>query len=311
MLPHRYNELMIPNAVLAAIHTRLVRELAPPTHALRPLRIDSAIAGWVGDTRASHLAQFRDVLDVAADRIAFATGIEDRAARTAAMARVARALANDGLLTAWRDERYAIASGFGAPPWFELERAAARFFGVHTYAVHVNGLVRRADGDIAMWIARRSDSKAIDPGMLDNLVGGGIAAGQSVAATVIKEASEEAGIDAPLAEQSIAAGTVRLCRAQPDGLQRETIFLYDLWLPDDFTPACRDGEAVAHRLVPLQETGALIANEAGPDVVTADASLVILDCLLRHGAIAEGTPLRRDLVALGHPEANPCCTFAS
>ena len=122
-----------------------------------------------------------DTFDVRDDGISFAAGHDSAAARTSALDRVARMLAAEGLLTAWRDERYAVASEFGAPAWFVLERAAARYFGIHTYAVHVNGLVRRGD-EIAMWIARRSPTKSIDPGMLDNLVGGGIAAGQSVAA---------------------------------------------------------------------------------------------------------------------------------
>jgi 8-oxo-dGTP pyrophosphatase MutT (NUDIX family) len=121
---------------------------------------------------------------------------------------------------------------------------------------------------------------------------------------VIKEAFEEAGIDAPLAAQSVAVGTLDVCREQPDGFQRETIFVYDLWLPQDFVPACRDGEAVEHRLVPLHDAAALIANSAGPDVVTADASLVILDCLLRLEAIAPDARLRNELAALRHPA---CC----
>jgi len=305
----RYNGRMIASGVLAAIHARLARELAPPTPVLRPLRIDGAVAGWVDDERASRLAQF-DVFDVAADRIVFTAGIDDRASRTAAMARVARQLADDGLLTRWRDERYEVAQEFGAPPWFELERAAARYFGVLTHAAHINGLVRRSDRAVAMWIARRSDTKAIDPGMLDNLVGGGIATGHTVASTVIKEAFEEAGIEASVASHAIGVGKVHICRQQPDGLQRETIFVHDLWLPEDFVPECHDGEVVEHALVPLDDTAALIAGAAGPDAVTADASLVILDCLLRHGAISAHAPLRRPLESLRIP-SHPSCAFSS
>ncbi len=103
-----------------------------------------------------------------------------------------------------------------------------------------------------MWIARRSPTKAIDPGMLDNLVGGGIAAGQSVAATLVKEAWEEAGIDAAARAHAQPAGAVHLCREQPDGLQRETIFVHDLWLPVGLRRrAGQDGEVVDHRLVSL------------------------------------------------------------
>ena len=140
---------------------------------------------------------------------------------------------------------------FGAPPWFLLERAAARYFGVRTYAVHINGLVRRGD-ETLMWIARRSPTKAIDPGLLDNLVGGGIAHGQSIASTVVKEAWEEAGIPPDTAVTASPAGEVHVCRELADGLERETIFVYDILLADDFTPACQDGEAVEHRLVALR-----------------------------------------------------------
>jgi 8-oxo-dGTP pyrophosphatase MutT (NUDIX family) len=262
--------------------------------------VERAAAGWLDDARAARLAAMADVFDVRDDGISFDAGIKSARERSEALERVARSLAADGLLTAWRDERYAVAPEFGAPPWFELERAAARFFGIRTYAVHVNGLVRR-DREVLMWIARRSPDKAIDPGMLDNLVGGGIAAGQSVATTAVKEAWEEAGIAASLAALAQPAGAVHLCRGQPDGLQRETIFVHDLWLPAHFVPAGQDGEAVEHRLASLRDVGALVANDDGPDVVTADAALVMLDCLLRHGAIAPDAPEYGALEALRHP----------
>jgi 8-oxo-dGTP pyrophosphatase MutT (NUDIX family) len=286
---------MIDASTLSAIRRRLGAQLAGPEHSFRPLRVGREAAGWLDDFRAERLAAFDDVFAVRADDVSFVAGLEDAADRTRALERVTRALAADGLLTAWRDERYAVAPAFEAPPWFELERAAARYFGIHTWAAHVNGLVRR-DGEIAMWIARRSPTKSIDPDRLDNLVAGGIAAGQSVASTVVKEAWEEAGIAAAVAAGAQRAGTVHICREQPDGLQRETIFVHDLWLPADFVPDGQDGEVAGYRLVPLCEAALLIANDDGPDVVTADAALVMLDCLLRHGAIA---PDASDYVALG------------
>ena len=176
------------------------------------------------------------------------------------------------------------------PPAFLLERAAARYFGIRTRAVHVNGLVDTGSG-AAMWIARRSPAKAIDPGMLDNLVGGGIAAGATVAGTLVKEAWEEAGIDAALASQARPSGTVQVRRMQPDGLQHETIHVHDLWLPRSFVPANQDGEAVEHRLVPLSGVPALLARSEPPDALTADASLVALSALIRLGAIDADAPL--------------------
>ena len=291
---------MIDSTTLAAIRVRLTVALAQPRRALRPLLVEHHVTGWVDDMRAAHLATFTDIFDVRDDGLTFVHAIDTAAARTAALDRVTRSLASEGRLTAWRNERYAVASEFGTPPWFRLERAAARFFGIQTYAAHVNGLVRRGD-EIKMWIARRSPTKSIDPDLLDNLVGGGIAAGQSIAATVVKEAWEEAGVAESVAALAQPAEAVHICREQPDGLQRETIFVHDLWLPIEFAPSCQDGEVVDFRLVTLAEAAHLIANEDGPDVVTADASLVILDCLLRHGAIATSAPDYVALEVLRHP----------
>jgi 8-oxo-dGTP pyrophosphatase MutT (NUDIX family) len=141
-----------------------------------------------------------------------------------------------------------------------------------------------------MWIARRSAQKAVDPGLLDNLVGGGIAAGFRVDDTVVKEAWEEAGIDEAIARRARPAGIVHVVKPMFDGLQRETLFVHDLALSAQFVPHNRDGEAVEHRLVDLQEAARIIAVEHGDDEATLDASLVVLDYLVRQGAIRPDQP---------------------
>jgi 8-oxo-dGTP pyrophosphatase MutT (NUDIX family) len=258
--------------------------LAAPSARYRPFCVGTVIVGWLDDARADKLAGFRGVFDVEAARITFKPGPVDCSSRTAALEEVTRALSAESHLSAWRDERYAVADRFEGEPIFLIERAAARFFGIKTYAAHVNGVVA-GQGGVRMWIARRSAFKGIDPGMLDNLVGGGIAAGSTVRSTLVKEAWEEAGISPDVAAMSQFAGDVRICRAQPDGLQRETIFVHDLWLAPDFLPDNQDGEAVEHRLVDLAQAAVLIAQQEAPDIVTADASLVILDFLLRQGTL--------------------------
>jgi hypothetical protein len=65
-------------------------------------------------------------------------------------------------------------------------------------------------------------------------------------------------------------------------------------------PANQDGEAVEFRLVELAEAARLIGVTAGPDEVTIDASLVVLDFLLRHGAIGADAPGYVALEALRH-----------
>ncbi len=288
---------MIDTATLDTLHRRLAILLAPPARHYLPLRIEGVVIGWLTGERARRLAEFDRVFRVDALEASLVPQLVTEPERSAALAEVTAQLAAEGALTAWRDERYAVAPGLTATPWLYLERAAARYFGIHTWAAHLNGLVRDAGGPY-VWLARRSPNKAIDPGLLDNLVGGGMAAGSTPAATLVKEAWEEAGIAPELARSAMAAGKIEIRRDQPDGLQWETVFAYDLWLPASFVPANQDGEAVAHVRVDFAEAARMIGCAAGPDEVTADASLVMLDCLLRHGAIDPAGPHFGPLAAL-------------
>jgi 8-oxo-dGTP pyrophosphatase MutT (NUDIX family) len=273
-------------AIVTAIRTRLEPLLQPPPGVYYPFIVDRRALGWVDPARARRLSWFDETLVVGADSVRFADGIDTPSERSEAIDAVARVLSEEGLLSAWRGERYAVVDEFGEAPMFELERCAARYFGIRTFAAHVNGIV---DGGRAakLWFGRRSPHKAIDPGLLDNLVGGGIPVGATVVATVIKEAWEEAGIPASLAIRAHPAATLTICRAHPLGLERETVFAHDLELPRDFSPAAIDGEVVEFRLATVADAARLIAQQDGTDVVTADASLVVLDWMLRNGAIAD------------------------
>lgn len=296
---------MRADGIVPAIHARLAQALAAPQGEYLPFRIGDDTVGWLDPARAARLSAFASVFDRAIGEVRLAATLADCGARTAAVEEVTRALSARGLLSAWRDERYAVAVEFGAAPLVDIERAAARYFGVRTYAVHINGLVRSGHGGLRMWLARRSATKAIDPGLLDNLVGGGIATGYGVLDTLRKEAWEEAGIPASVAARARPQGSIDICRAQAQGLQRETIFVYDLELDAGFTPANQDGEAVEHRQLTLCDAARLITADYGDDAVTADASLVILDCLLRHGALGPDPAGIRALSAFRHAMLEP------
>ena len=277
------------DAILPAIRARLDAALAAPHPRYRPWRVDGETLGWIDNARVERLGRFAEVFVVTDDAVAFVPALVGVAARSEAMAVVARRLHADGELPAWRDELYAVAPAFDAPMTFALERGAARWFGVRTYAAHVNGYVA-GDGGPRLWFARRSAMKGIDPGMLDNLVGGGIAAGDTVLETVVREAWEEAGIAPHIARGAQAHRAVRIRRALPDGLQDETVHIHDLALAAGFVPSNQDGEAVDHRLVDLRTAARLLAATTGPDVVTVDASVVTLDFLLRHGVFTPPIP---------------------
>jgi 8-oxo-dGTP pyrophosphatase MutT (NUDIX family) len=261
-----------------AIAARIAATRAFDPSRYLPFELDGEIAGYVRQDLARHLERFPDVF-VTGRRVGFHQAVADPATRTGAMARVARDLAAHGLLSPWRDETYAIVAAPGRAPSFDLERAAVRFFGFTAHSVHVNGLT---DGGRAMWIAQRSPHKAIDPGMYDNLIGGGIASGTTCEHTLRKEAWEEAGVGPELAAAAVPAARICTQRESADGLHAEIIEIYDIDLPADFVPANQDGEVAGFRRLTLQEVVAELEADAP---YTVDAAAVALECLARRGVI--------------------------
>jgi 8-oxo-dGTP pyrophosphatase MutT (NUDIX family) len=239
--------------------------------------IDAQQVGWIRSSDVPLLARWPDVFELGAGRVTMSPRFASVDERSAALAVVIGALAAEGRIPGWRDETYAIRNAFDAPPLAYIERAASRFFGTMTYAVHLNGVVEYAAGAPQLWIARRSETKATDPGMLDNVVAGGIGWGFSIETTIVKECWEEAGIPEQIAAQAVAGRAVHVLQSLPEGTQAEQIFIYDLSLPEDFAPHNQDGEVGEHRLARIDEVARWIEEGA----MTVDASLATLDCLLR------------------------------
>ncbi|KVU04609.1 NUDIX hydrolase [Burkholderia ubonensis] len=243
--------------------------------------------GWVRRSDAARLARWPDVFDLTDDRVTLSDRYDTVDARSMALASAIGALAAEGAIPGWRDEIYAIRNRFDDPPLAYIERAASRFFGTQTYAVHLNGIVEYAARPGApaapqMWLGRRSATKATDPGMLDNVVAGGIGWGLSVHETLAKECWEEAGIPPELAARAIAGRAVQVLCSLPEGTQSELLFVYDLPLPRDFAPHNQDGEVVEHLLAGVPEVIGWLRDGRA----TLDASLAMLDTLLRHRWLA-------------------------
>ncbi|MBN3760226.1 DUF4743 domain-containing protein [Burkholderia sp. Ac-20365] len=261
------------------------RRFDPASHV--PFVIDGERVGWIRASDVPLLTRWPDVFDIDTQRVALAPLYNTVDLRSAALGSVIGALAAEGCIPGWRNETYAIRNAFDAPPLAYIERAASRFFGTMTYAVHLNGVVEYADSASPrapqLWIARRSDTKATDPGMLDNVVAGGIGWGFSLAETLVKECWEEAGIPEEIAARAVAGRTAHVLQSLPEGTQAEQIFIYDLALPADFAPRNQDGEVGEHRLARIEDVAQAIEEGA----MTVDASLATLDCLLRRRWIDE------------------------
>jgi 8-oxo-dGTP pyrophosphatase MutT (NUDIX family) len=119
------------------------------------------------------------------------------------------------------------------------------------------------------------------------MVAGGQPVGLGLLENVIKEAQEEANIPLALAQQAKAIGTLDYRQEGWRGLDNSTIYVYDLWLPEDFVPENTDGEVIAFERMPLAEIARLTEmTEEFKD----NCNLVNIDLLLRTGWITPQHP---------------------
>jgi 8-oxo-dGTP pyrophosphatase MutT (NUDIX family) len=192
------------------------------------------------------------------------------------------ALREQGLIRAWRGEWFAVPSLRDGRRIARIERAAARFWGTLTMGAHCNGFVADAAGrPERLWIARRSSTKATDPGLLDNLIGGGVPDGQAPLQAVLREGFEEAGLLPTQMAGLRAAAVLRLHRDIAEGLQLEDLHSFDLALPAHWQPQNQDGEVAGFECVTLARAVQLALTGA----MTLDAARVTLDFAQRHGRL--------------------------
>ena len=291
-------------AVLPCLNA--ARRFDPARHV--PFVIGATQVGWIRRADLSLLAPWPSIFTIEASCIVLVPELDSVDARSRALGTVIDALAAAGHIPGWRNETYAIRNRFDDPPLAMIERAASRFFGTQTFAVHLNGVVGageagegEGEGETRMWIARRSLQKATDPGMLDNLVGGGIGWGYGIEETLVKECWEESGIPEALVRRAVRGSTIHVLQEIEEGTQAEQLFVFDLDVGADFEPRNQDGEVLDHRLAAIEDVLAWIEDAA----LTVDSSLAALDWMARHAPL--DPDVRAGLAALsvapgaGHP----------
>nr|WP_197974912.1 DUF4743 domain-containing protein [Phaeovibrio sulfidiphilus] len=246
-----------------------------------PFFIDGKAVGWIPRPVLPRLRDFSGVFRFFGDHVALDERLSTLEARSRAMEDVVAALHGDGFIRSIRGEMYRVSSGWTAPTLMLLDRGAVTLFGVRAYGVHLNGIVRTGE-EFKMWIARRSPDKAVAPGKLDNIVAGGQPAGLSLRDNLIKEAREEAGFTAPLMRHARSAGFVSYRMEVPGGLRCDTLFVYDLEVPDQVTPRCTDGEVQEFMLWPVERVMSTLRET---DDFKFNVALVLIDFGIRHGLI--------------------------
>jgi 8-oxo-dGTP pyrophosphatase MutT (NUDIX family) len=249
-------------------------------HSRRPFHLQGRAVGSVATDHLPLLQAAGEAgapVQVLADRVQW-TG--STATQTADFDALNRRLRDQGAIRAWRDEPFAIFCPSSGAVLGHFERAASRFWGTLTLGAHTTGYVADAQGQPqALWIAQRALDKATDPGLFDNLIGGGVPLGQSPHQALVREGWEEAG--ATDTEMALArpASVLTLQRDVAEGLQFEQVHSFDLPLPAHWRPQNQDGEVAGFRLMAPAEAQALALAGA----MTVDAALVTLCFLQRHG----------------------------
>jgi len=146
-----------------------------------------------------------------------------------------------------------------------------------TQAVHLSGWSQNGH----LWVARRSLTKATDPGMWDTLVGGLISSQEDVQVGLVRESDEEAGLEA----QDIATRTpirtiARMLRQVPEGYQVEDVLTCECVLPAHVIPKNRDGEVMEIQLIAPATVFSMLTQGA----FTLEASIVLTEDLLRRAS---------------------------
>jgi 8-oxo-dGTP pyrophosphatase MutT (NUDIX family) len=258
-----------------------------------PFIVAGLQVGEVKHTFATQLAIISVSFRQETDALYWNCPANDFVTRNQAMDELTETLLTAKLLPYRHGELYPVTTGHRDQPLFLMDRALVPYFGVRAFGQHMNGYIRR-NGEIHMWIARRSLQKPQEPGKLDNMVAGGLPWGLDLDENLTKECWEEAGIPAELAAQAHATGYISYRCETERGLKPDTMYCYDLELPDDFTPHCTDGEVEEFYLWPLERVAQQVHNT---DDVKLNCNLVIIDFLIRHGYITEEHSEYADLVA--------------
>jgi len=251
-----------------------------------PLVVEGKNIGILLPHVADDLKCFPDVFDAYQDKVELKGCYSDFESRTKVICRVIEDLKKNKqdkhiALKGWRNECYSISSDSSSSPLFDLERAACPVLGVKGYGTHMNGFVNHSKLGLCLWIATRSQSKPTYPGMLDNMVAGGISSGYKVTDTMVKECNEEAGIPENLARKALPVGTINYTQHIERGVKPECQYCFDLEVPEDFQPTAVDGEVEKFELIPMQKVlELLVGGNFKPN-----SAAVTLDFMIRRGLL--------------------------
>jgi 8-oxo-dGTP pyrophosphatase MutT (NUDIX family) len=246
-----------------------------PALALRePLQLDlggrATIVGSIEPATAERLVVSRQPL------CRVGAGWQVDAPAVPSLAAIAAWLRDAGLAGRWRGEQLAVVDG-DEHRVATVERSVVRVLGLTTYAVHLVGFA--ADGE-RVWVQQRAFDKATDPGRWDTLMGGQVAAGETVETALARETWEEAGLDVRALRELGRGARITIRRPVDEGYMVEHLDVCSARLPEGVEPRNQDGEVVRFECL---DSAALERRLASGDF-TLEATLILAEAIPRFNA---------------------------
>ncbi|MFN4117207.1 NUDIX hydrolase [Acidovorax sp.] len=191
-------------------------------------------------------------------------------AATDALNTLATALRDADLCGPWRNEQLAVCNAQGECVG-TVERGAVRVLGIATVAVHLVG----SAPDGRMWVQKRALTKPNDPGLWDTLMGGMIAATDSLQQALARETWEEAGLHVADLQAVTHGGHVLFSRPSSEaggtGYMVERIDWFRATVPEGMAPSNQDGEVDEFALRATED----LYTQVAEDRFTLEAALVM------------------------------------
>lgn len=183
-----YKQMAVFNSLLEAVAScdkfpyEIDASSTDEIHHATPIILGPHLIGNVLPHALPHLQAYNESLEeskrpfvITPEKITFAVWVKTPDLRTNAVKTLMdfwREQKTFQVLAGWRNELYPVYGDASQPDnvAFVMERAATPLFGISTFGCHLNAFTRDSEGNILMWVARRSKSKQTYPGLLDNCV---------------------------------------------------------------------------------------------------------------------------------------------
>lgn len=257
----------------------LDRAAHTPHEGSLPLFIGGYHCGWLFPIAAEALSGLPGV-QLASNSAHFGKNLPSGAPLDTHLAEIALKLRAAGCTPGWRNELLDIWTlddkqlNHPTKRVAAIERGVMRPLGLMTKAVHLSGWSE----DGRLWVARRSLTKATDPGMWDTLVGGLVGNFEDPDFALVRESDEEAGLDAPdIVSRTPLRTIAHMKRRLPEGFQLEAVLTCECVLAPHVKPSNRDGEVMEIQLLDTETLYTLLKEDA----FTLEASIVITEDLMR------------------------------